>query len=150
MEISLDKHPAIAIKTEKKEHIQLNDLRLRLVLIPLFALSIPNLTGLIENHQHSIATLLLHYGYFLLIAIFIYQGNRFLLFKLREHFDWFQNPVRKIVALLLAVNALYNSAYHRHAPLLVPPGKSHDSRLEIDTECFADECDLCHICCSPV
>jgi hypothetical protein len=38
------------------------------------------------------------------IAFVIWQGNRYLLFTLRSYFDWFNKPVRKIIALLLAVS----------------------------------------------
>ncbi len=38
------------------------------------------------------------------IAFIIWEGNRYLLFTLRSYFDWFNKPVRKIVALVLAVS----------------------------------------------
>ena len=38
------------------------------------------------------------------IAFVIWQGNRYLLFTLRSYFDWFNKPIRKIIALLLAVS----------------------------------------------
>lgn len=38
------------------------------------------------------------------IAFIIWQGNRYLLFTLRSYFDWFNKPVRKIIALLVAVS----------------------------------------------
>ncbi|MBC7827712.1 MAG: histidine kinase [Chitinophagaceae bacterium] len=38
------------------------------------------------------------------IAFVIWQGNRYLLFTLRSYFNWFNKPVRKIIALLLAVS----------------------------------------------
>jgi LytS/YehU family sensor histidine kinase len=39
-----------------------------------------------------------------LIAFLVWQGNRYLLFSLRSYFNWFNKPVRKIIALLLAVS----------------------------------------------
>lgn len=41
----------------------------------------------------------LAYAYTIGIAFVIWQGNRYLLFSLRSYFDWFNRPVRKIIAL---------------------------------------------------
>lgn len=38
------------------------------------------------------------------IAFIIWEGNRYLLFTLRSYFDWFNKPVRKIAALVLAIS----------------------------------------------
>jgi LytS/YehU family sensor histidine kinase len=38
------------------------------------------------------------------IAFVIWEGNRYLLFTLRTYFDWFNKPVRKIAALILAIS----------------------------------------------
>jgi LytS/YehU family sensor histidine kinase len=38
------------------------------------------------------------------IAFIIWEGNRYLLFTLRSYFDWFNKPVRKIAALILAIS----------------------------------------------
>jgi LytS/YehU family sensor histidine kinase len=38
------------------------------------------------------------------IAFVIWQGNRFLLFSLQSYFDWLNKPVKKIIALLLAIS----------------------------------------------
>jgi len=46
----------------------------------------------------------LAYAYTIGIAFVIWQGNRYLLFSLRSYFDWFNRPVRKIIALLLAIS----------------------------------------------
>ena len=44
------------------------------------------------------------FAYTILIAFMVWQGNRYLLFTLRSYFDWFNKPVRKIIALLLAIS----------------------------------------------
>ncbi|HET7896962.1 MAG TPA: histidine kinase, partial [Flavisolibacter sp.] len=46
----------------------------------------------------------LAYGYTILVAFVVWQGNRYLLFTLRSYFNWFNKPVKKIVALLLAIS----------------------------------------------
>jgi LytS/YehU family sensor histidine kinase len=38
------------------------------------------------------------------IAFIIWEGNRYLLFTLRSYFDWFNKPIRKIAALILAIS----------------------------------------------
>jgi LytS/YehU family sensor histidine kinase len=37
-----------------------------------------------------------------LISLVLWHGNRYFLLKQRQHFDWFQHPVRKLVALVFA------------------------------------------------
>jgi LytS/YehU family sensor histidine kinase len=38
------------------------------------------------------------------MAFLVWQGNRYLLFTLRAYFNWFNRPVKKIIALLLAIS----------------------------------------------
>lgn len=45
---------------------------------------------------------------FVALAFAIWWGNRWLLFKQREHFDWFRHPARKLV-MLVAANVLYTA-----------------------------------------
>jgi Histidine kinase len=45
---------------------------------------------------------------FIALAAAIWGGNRWLLFKQREHFDWFSDPWRKLM-LLVAANVLYTA-----------------------------------------
>ncbi|MFI5154073.1 MAG: sensor histidine kinase [Chitinophagales bacterium] len=82
---------------------KLNDIGIRLILIPFFGIAIPLITKLNQdiNLTHWITKF--SYAYTILIAFIIWQGNRYLLFTLRSYFDWFDKPVRKIVALLLAI-----------------------------------------------
>jgi LytS/YehU family sensor histidine kinase len=58
---------------------------------------------MIDPHDLSHWMFKLAYLYTIGIALVIWQGNRYLLFSLRAYFDWFNKPVKKIVALLLAV-----------------------------------------------
>jgi hypothetical protein len=83
---------------------QINDIGFRIILIPFFGIIIPLFTGMIEPGSFSHWGLKLAYGYTIGIAFIIWQGNRYLLFSLRSYFDWFNRPVRKILALLLAVS----------------------------------------------
>ena len=85
---------------------ELNDLRIRQVFIPFFGLIIPNATGMIENSQYSWWELWLCYGYFMFISFTIWEGNRYLLFRLRPRFSWLNRPGRKIIALIIS-NVFY-------------------------------------------
>jgi hypothetical protein len=47
-------------------------------------------------------------AWFIVLAFTIWLGNRWLLFKQREHFDWFSHPLRKLLMLVTA-NVLYTA-----------------------------------------
>jgi sensor histidine kinase YesM len=83
--------------------ISLNDVGFRLLLIPAFGIAIPLLTHMMDVRDFSHWGTKLAYAYTIGIAFVIWQGNRYLLFSLRAYFDWFNKPIRKIIALLLAV-----------------------------------------------
>ncbi len=83
-----------------------NDVGIRLICIPFFGLVIPNISALIHHQLYSISGLVLSYIYFIFIAFAIWQGNRFILFKLRQNHSWLNKPIQKIVALIFS-NILY-------------------------------------------
>jgi len=90
---------------------RLNDIGFRVILIPFFGIAIPVVTRMIDPHSLGHWSqplghwmLKLAYAYTIGIAFVIWQGNRYLLFSLRSYFDWFNRPVRKIIALLLAIS----------------------------------------------
>ncbi len=90
--------------TSTTEKFQLNDIGFRLVFIPFFGIAIPLITHMIKANELSHWELKLAYGYTILLALIIWQGNRYLLFSLRSYFNWFNKPIRKIIALLFAVS----------------------------------------------
>lgn len=91
----------------KPQH-QINDLNIRLLFIPFFGIVIPNFTGLFGHITFSSPLYWIGYLYFILISFVIWHGNRYLLFKQREHYDWFQNPIRKLTVLVFA-NVFYTA-----------------------------------------
>ncbi len=95
-----------------KDKIDINDRLVRIVGIQFFGIVIPNATGLVDNNDRSIYFLIAAYAYFTLIAFLIWQGNRFILFKLEEKYNWFINPAQKVV-MILGGNVFYT------APLVV-------------------------------
>ncbi len=87
----------------KPEKITLNDIGFRLILIPFFGIAIPLLTRMIAYQTFSLPKTKLAFIYSILIAFVIWHGNRFLLFTLRTYFNWFEKPLRKVLALILTV-----------------------------------------------
>lgn len=83
---------------------KLNDIGFRLILIPFFGICIPLFTRMVDHINFTNWQIKLSYAYTILIAFFVWQGNRYLLFTLRSYFNWFNKPVKKILALLLAVS----------------------------------------------
>lgn len=99
------------MKPEKKRmgknianNLHLNDIGFRLVLIPFFGIAVPFLSRMIIASEFTHWQLKLAYGYTILLAFIIWQGNRYLLFSLRSYFNWFNKPVMKIAALLFAIS----------------------------------------------
>jgi sensor histidine kinase YesM len=89
---------------KKTDSGRLNDIGFRLILIPVLGISIPLVTGMIDHSAFSLWKFKLSYVYTIGIAFVIWEGNRYLLFTLRSYFDWFNKPVKKIVALILAIS----------------------------------------------
>ena len=88
--------------------VQVDDRPVMVVGILGFGLSIPWLSGLYgpvtpRQGLYWAGTL----G-FVALAAAIWLGNRWLLFKQREHLDWFRQPLRKLMMLVVA-NVLYTA-----------------------------------------
>jgi sensor histidine kinase YesM len=83
---------------------RLNDIGFRLILIPVFGIVIPLVTGMMDNTSFPLWKAKFSYLFTIGIAFLIWEGNRFLLFTLRSYFNWFNKPVRKIAALVLAIS----------------------------------------------
>ncbi len=97
---------------DKPEKMKVNDKLIRIIGVQFFGIVIPNATGLISNSDRSITYLLATYAFFIAMTFLIWEGNRFLLFKLQKRFDWFIHPLQKTV-VLLAMNVFYT------APLVI-------------------------------
>ena len=73
-----------------------------------FGLAIPRLTGLFGPYGPRDGMFWVGMAGFIALASAIWLGNRWLLFKQREHFDWFNHPLRKLLMLVVA-NVLYTA-----------------------------------------
>src|SRR5215213_6117844 len=85
-------------------NLQVNDIGFRVILIPFFGIAIPLLTKMIDADKLGHWELKFAYAYNILIAFIVWQANRYLLFTVRSYFNWFNRPVRKIIALLMTVS----------------------------------------------
>lgn len=100
--------PAPAAATALDDEVRFDDRPLMIIGSLAFGISIPLLTGLFGPITATDGRLWLGFGVFITLAFAIWGGNRWLLFKQREHFDWFNNPVRKLLMLVTA-NVLYTA-----------------------------------------
>ncbi len=73
-----------------------------------FGLTIPWLTGLYGPLTPADPRWWIGALGFVALAAAIWLGNRWLLFKQREHFDWFASPLRKLT-LMVTANVLYTA-----------------------------------------
>jgi hypothetical protein len=88
-------------KSSAATEIALNDGLMRAVGIPFFGIAIPNLTGLFGNLTTADLYYWLGYPYFIALAFCIWQGNRYLLFRTRKRFTWFDKPIEKLILLFM-------------------------------------------------
>lgn len=95
-------------ETLSRSDQDIRDIPLMLWLVPMFGIVIPNLTGLFG--ELGLGDLLYWLGYlcFIALAYTIWWGNRWLYLRQRQHFDWFQRPISKIITVLFA-NIFYTA-----------------------------------------
>lgn len=74
---------------------------MRLIGIPFFGIAIPLLTGLFGELSWTDARYWLGCLYFIGLAAAIWEGNRYLLFRTRKRFTWFDKPIEKLVLLFM-------------------------------------------------
>ena len=86
---------------ELSAQVKLNDTTMRLVGIPFFGLAIPHLTGLFGPLTPYDRWFWVGHLYFMLLVGMIWQGNRYLLFRTRQRFTWFDKPIEKLVLLFM-------------------------------------------------
>lgn len=103
------KAASTGIKVDQNDKgIILNDKLMRIIGIPLFGIAIPNIAGLFGNLTPSDLNYWLGYPYFILLSGAIWQGNRYLMFRTRRRFTWFDKPIEKLI-LLVFNNVFYTS-----------------------------------------
>ncbi|HEY9044401.1 MAG TPA: histidine kinase [Ohtaekwangia sp.] len=83
------------------QEVQLNDKLIRLIGIPFFGISIPNLTGIFGTLTYRDYRYWMGYIFFIVLAAMIWQGNRYLMFSTRKRFTWFDKPIEKLILLFM-------------------------------------------------
>ncbi len=92
----------------RTERVAIDDKAIMALGIGGFGLTIPWVTGLYGPLRHDDALFWIGFFGFIGLAAAIWLGNRWLLFKQREHFGWFDYPLRKLMMLVTA-NLLYTA-----------------------------------------
>ena len=95
-------------RANKPEEQKLNDNMIRLIGVPTFGIVIPNVAGLFGDLTFRDPFYWFGYCFFIALAYLIWQGNRYLLFRTRKRFTWFDKPIEKLILLLLN-NVFYTS-----------------------------------------
>lgn len=80
---------------------RLDDIAIRVLLVPVFGIAIPLIVNLVPHEQFSNWKIKFSYLFTIMIAWIIYEGSRILHFSLRTYFDWMKAPAKKVLALLL-------------------------------------------------
>ena len=78
------------------------DLAIRMVGIPFFGLVIPRVTGALGALRRQDGFYWIGTGWFLMLSLALWQGNRWLLLRRRARTDWLAEPGRSLAGLLLA------------------------------------------------
>lgn len=95
-------------KSRPHDEVVMNDRKFRLIGIPFFGIIIPNVAGLFGGMAITSFMYWFGYIYFVILAALIWQGNRYLLFRTRQRFTWFDRPIEKLI-LLLMNNVFYTA-----------------------------------------
>jgi sensor histidine kinase YesM len=89
-------------------HVRLNDNMIRLIGIPAFGILIPIVTGLLHGLSWEYPSYWISHVYFILLSGIVWHGNRYLLFRTRQRFTWFDKPIEKLI--LLVINNVFFTA----------------------------------------
>lgn len=89
--------------TRRKKNSYVDDIGFRLILIPTFGIVIPLVTGMINGQNFNNWQIKLSFLYTIMIALVIWQGNRYLHYSIRTYFDWINKPLQKVGILMLTI-----------------------------------------------
>ncbi|MCB0645342.1 MAG: histidine kinase [Saprospiraceae bacterium] len=85
--------------------VSINDIGFRVILIPLIGVIIGWATGLVKGDELSLTQFKLAYLFCIFISFVIWMGNWYILVFLRSYFDWFEKPLKKLLAIVLTIPA---------------------------------------------
>lgn len=78
----------------------IRDLWVRVLLSPIFGVTLPLLTGLVSPERHSARSRALSAVVFSLIALLVWEGNRRLHYRLSRREDWLRRPWYRVAVLV--------------------------------------------------
>jgi hypothetical protein len=81
---------------------RIRDLRVRLMLSPVFGVVVPTFSGMVDFRRHSTLGLVGSYLLFSTIAFLVWEGNRRLYYRFSRREDWLERPWQR-AGLLLGV-----------------------------------------------
>jgi len=93
---------------QENTNIRMNDSLMQWIGIPFFGIVIPNAAGLFGGIKYDDWRYWFGYILFISLSALIWKGNRYLLFRTRRRFTWFEKPIEKLILLLLN-NVFYTS-----------------------------------------
>src|SRR6516165_2724494 len=88
----------------------IHDRTVKLLVVPVLGIVLPNITGLITNNRYSFTELLLCYAYFILISLTVWQGNVWIMYFIRKKYEWRYNQYYKIILSLFLANVVYSGS----------------------------------------
>jgi len=106
--VTLNPDALWALTPAEQAAVRFDDRPLMILGSVAFGVAIPLLTDLYGPITVSDGRFWIGCALFIALAFAIWAGNRWLLFKQREHLDWFSHPVRKLLMLVTA-NVLYTA-----------------------------------------
>jgi hypothetical protein len=106
--VSLNPDALWALTQAEQAAVRFDDRPLMILGSVAFGLAVPLLADLYGPITVSDGRFWIGCALFIALAFAIWGGNRWLLFKQREHLDWFSHPVRKLLMLVTA-NVLYTA-----------------------------------------
>jgi hypothetical protein len=99
---------------------RIRDLRVRLILSPIFGTLVPTFSGLIDVRRHSLAGLVASYFAFSAVAFLVWEGNRRLYYRFSRREVWLERPwhraallVSVVLAFTIPASTLFLSAWQR-------------------------------------
>jgi len=92
----------------REEYIQ--DRIVKLIVVPILGIVIPNITGLISNERYTFLELIICYAYFILTALSVWQGNVWIMYFIRKKYEWRYNQYYKIILSLFLANVVYSGS----------------------------------------
>jgi sensor histidine kinase YesM len=95
--------PAIPPTNTALNKIKLNDALFQWLLVPVFGITIPLATQMVDHEKFNHWQIKLSYLYTIGVAWVIYHGNKYLHASVRNYFNWYKKPAKKLAVMLFVI-----------------------------------------------